>query len=64
MSAPTSLGAQRLYVVTPLGHAAALAEPSCRCLWILEPPLFVCRNCGQAVPAKRSTAHDYNRKHV
>lgn len=53
MSNTFSLGSQRLYVVTPEGHAAALAEPSCTCVWQLHASLFVCDNCGQAVDANR-----------
>ena len=54
MSNTLSVGSLRPYVVTPEGHAAALADVSCNCRWHVEPGMLVCELCGTAVPLKRS----------
>lgn len=56
MSTSVSLGAERLYVVTPEGHAAALAEESCECDWVIEPPHARCTRCGWLMKLLRPAA--------
>jgi len=55
MSNLRSVGAQRPYVVTSDGHAAALAEASCSCEYRLSMGMMVCCKCGTGVPLVQPT---------
>jgi hypothetical protein len=57
------VGSQRLYVVTPDGHAAALAEASCQCRWTLSMGMLVCTECATGVQLQQPSYLRAGAKH-
>lgn len=57
MSTAHSLGATRDFMVTSEGHAAALAEGSCQCVWQVASGMLVCKFCGTAFALMRGDGH-------